>query len=38
LVADIEEGKEAEGVCAYGVEEIIWIEEGRGNGGMEEIV
>ena len=32
LVADIEGGKEAEGVWEYGVEENIWTEEG-GNGG-----
>jgi len=37
LVADIEGGKEAEGVLEYGVEENIWTEEGRGNGGMEGI-
>jgi len=37
LVADIEGGKEAEGVGEYGVEENIWTEEGQGNGGMEEI-
>jgi len=37
LVADIEGGKEAEGVSEHGVEENIWTEEGRGNGGMEEI-
>ena len=37
LVADIAEGKEAEGVWEHGVEENIWTEEGRGNGGMEEI-
>ena len=30
--------KEAEGVWEYGVEENIWTEEWRGNGGMEEIV
>jgi hypothetical protein len=37
LVADIEGGKEAEGVSEQGVEENIWTYEGRGNGGMEEI-
>ena len=37
LVADIDEGKEAEGVWEYGVEENIWTEEERGKGGMEEI-
>jgi len=37
LVADIEGGKEAEGVLEHGVEENIWTMEGRGNGGMEEI-
>ena len=37
LVADIEGGKETEGVWEYGVEENIWTEEGRGNGDMEEI-
>jgi hypothetical protein len=37
LVADIEGGKESEGVCAHGVEENIWTEEGRGNGEMKEI-
>jgi len=36
LVADIAGGKEAEGVREHGVEENIWTEEGRGNGGMEE--
>ena len=36
LVADIAGGKEAEGVWEHGVEENIWTEEGRGNGGMEE--
>jgi hypothetical protein len=36
LVADIEGGKEAEGVLEYAVEN-IWTEEGRGNGGMEEL-
>jgi len=36
LVADIEGGKEDEGVREHGVEENIWNEEGRGNGGMEE--
>ena len=30
-------GKEAEGVWEHGVEENIWTEEERGNGGMEEI-
>ena len=35
--ADIAEGKEAEGVWEHGVEENICTEEGRGNGGMEEI-
>ena len=30
-------GKEAESVWEHGVEENIWTEEGRGNGGMEEI-
>ena len=37
MFADIAGGKEAEGVWEHGVEENIWIEEGRGNGGMEEI-
>jgi len=37
LVADIAGGKEAEGVWEHGVEENIWTEEGRGNGGIEEI-
>ena len=37
LVADIEGGKEAEGVWEYGVDENIWSWEGRGNGRMEEI-
>jgi len=37
LVVDIAGGKEAEGVAEYGVEENIWNQEGRGNGGMEEI-
>ena len=37
LVADITGGKEAEGVSEHGDEENIWTEEGRGNGGMEEI-
>jgi hypothetical protein len=37
LVVDIPGGKEAEGVSEHGVEENIWIWEGRGNGGMEEI-
>jgi len=37
LVADIEGGKEAQGVWEYGIEENIWTWEGRGNGGMEEI-
>ena len=37
LVADIAGGKEAESVWEHGVEENIWTEEGRGNGGMEEI-
>jgi len=37
LVADIAGEKEAEGVWEHGVEENIWTEEGRGNGGMEEI-
>ena len=37
LIADIAGGKEAEGVSEHGVEENIWTEEGRGNGGMEEI-
>ena len=37
LVLDvIAGGKEAEGVWEHGVEENIWTEEGRGNGGMEE--
>jgi len=35
LVADIAGGKEAEGVWEH--VENIWTEEGRGNGGMEEI-
>jgi len=30
-------GKDAEGVSEHGVEGNIWTEEGRGNGGMEEI-
>jgi len=29
-------GKKAEGVGEYGVEENIWTEDGRGNGGMDE--
>jgi len=37
LVADIEGGKEAEGVRECGVEANISAEEGRGNRGMEEI-
>ena len=37
LVADIAGGKEADGVWEHGVEENISTEEGRGNGGMEEI-
>jgi len=37
LVADIAGGKEAEGIWEHGVAENIWTEEGRGNGGMEEI-
>ena len=37
LVADIAGGKKAEGVWEQGDEENIWTEEGRGNGGMEEI-
>ena len=37
LVVDIERGKEAESVWEHGVEENIWTEVGRGNGGMEEI-
>jgi len=37
LVADIAGGKEAEGVWEYGVDGNISTEEGRGNGGMEEI-
>jgi len=36
-IADIVGRKEAEGVWEHGVEENIWTEEGRGNGGMEEI-
>ena len=36
LAADIAEGKEAEGVWEHGVEENIWTQEGRGNGGLEE--
>jgi len=36
-VADIAGWKEAEGVWQQGVEENIWTQEGRGNGGMEEI-
>jgi len=36
LVADIAGGEEAEGVWEYDVEENIWTEEGRVNGGMEE--
>ena len=37
-IYDIAGGKEADGVWEHGVEENIWTEEGRGNGGMEEIV
>jgi len=37
LAADIEGGKEADGVREYGVEENIWTSEGRGNGGMEKM-
>ena len=37
LVTDIAGGKEAEDVWEQGVEEDIWTEEGRGNGGMEKI-
>ena len=37
LIADIAGAKEAEVVTEHGVEETIWTEEGRGNGGMEEI-
>ena len=37
LVINIAGGKESEGVWEHGVEENIWIEEGRGNGRMEEI-
>ena len=37
LVVDIARGKEAEGVWKHSVEENIWTERGRGNGGMEEI-
>ena len=36
-VEDVAGGKEAEGVWEHGVGEYIWISEGRGNGGMEEI-
>ena len=36
LPTHIAGGKEAEGVWEHGVEENIWTEEGRGNGGMEE--
>jgi hypothetical protein len=36
LVANVAGGKEAEGVWEQGVEENIWTEEWRGNGGMEE--
>jgi len=36
LVVDIAGGNEAEGVSELGVEENIWTEVGRGNGGMEE--
>jgi len=36
-VADIAGGKEVEGVWEHGVEENILTDEGRGNGGMEEI-
>ena len=38
IYVDIAGGKEAEGVWEHGVEENIWTEKGRGNGGMEEIV
>ena len=37
LVADIAGGKEAKGVWVHGAEENMWTQEGRGNGGMEEI-
>ena len=37
MVVDIAGGKEAEGVWEHDVEANIWTEEGRGNGGMEEI-
>ena len=37
LVVDTVGGKEAEGVWKHGVEENIGMQEGRGNGGMEEI-
>jgi hypothetical protein len=37
LVVVITGGKKAEGVREHVVEENIWTEEGRGNGGMEEI-
>jgi len=37
MCADIEGGKVAEGVGEHGVEENSGTEEGRGNGGMEEI-
>jgi len=37
LVADIAGGKDAEGFWEHGVEENILTQEGRGNGGMEEI-
>jgi hypothetical protein len=37
LTNGIARGKKDEGVREQGVEENIWTEEGRGNGGMEEI-
>jgi len=36
LVVDIVGGKEDEDVLEHGVEENIWTEEGRGNGGIVE--
>jgi hypothetical protein len=37
IQSNIAGGKEAEGVSEQGVEENIWTEEERGNGGLEEI-
>jgi len=37
LVADVEGGKEADGVSEHGAEENIWTYGGRSNGGTEEI-